>query len=100
MDPLTATLRSGMRDTAQRLGISDFWRWWTHELRALVPARLHNALQRWRLRPVIVFGPSEAVIWELAPSGDSVAYAEAARIPLQGDSNQVAQSGRAAIDAL
>ncbi len=90
-----------MRDTAQRLGLTDFWRWWSGELHGLVPSPLRNALQRRRLHPVLVFHNDVAVLWQLDGAGDAAPeYREAARIPLQGDAGATAQAGRAAIDAL
>jgi len=89
-----------MRDTAQRLGLIEFWRWWTGELSAFVPSPLRNVMARQRLRPIVVFGRDEATIWELDTSSDRLAYLPGTRVPLHGDATQTELSGRAAIDAL
>ncbi|MEO5700065.1 MAG: PilN domain-containing protein [Casimicrobiaceae bacterium] len=87
-----------MRESAERLGIPDFWAWWKTELAGLVPSRLRNRLQRWRGFPVVVFGPDVAVVWELASDDATLRYVETARIPLRGD--DAIQGGRAVVDAL
>ncbi|HZP67684.1 MAG TPA: PilN domain-containing protein [Rudaea sp.] len=100
MEPLTANLRTSLRDSAQRLGLADFWRWWTAQLATFVPLKARNAMQRRRLRPMVVFGADEAVVWELAHDAAELAYTPTIRIALQGDPAQVAQAARAAMDAL
>src|SRR5512141_2387547 len=100
MEQLTANFRVGLRESAQRLGLAEFWRWWTGELRTLLPRGLRAALQRWRLRPVIVFGPDAAVVLAPRPHEGSIAYVEVARVPARADAADVTQAGRAAIDAL
>ncbi|MEP6656710.1 MAG: PilN domain-containing protein, partial [Betaproteobacteria bacterium] len=100
MDQSTANYRHGLRAYAQRVHLPEFWRWWSAELRALVPAAPRNAMQRRRLRPVLVFHREAAVLWAPQTSAAGVAYVETARIPLQGDAAQVRESGAAAIDAL
>ncbi|MEP7206587.1 MAG: PilN domain-containing protein [Casimicrobiaceae bacterium] len=87
-----------MRESAQRLGIPEFWVWWKTELAGLVPSRLRNRLQRWRGFPVVVFGPDVAVVWELASDDSTLHYVETGRIPLRGD--DAIQGGRAVMDAL
>ncbi|MDQ6621757.1 MAG: PilN domain-containing protein [Pseudomonadota bacterium] len=89
-----------MRGVARRTGVSEFWRWWTGELRALVPRPLRNALQRWRARAVVVFRPDEVEIWRLTTAAGALAYTEPMRVSLRDDANQVAIAARAAIDAI
>jgi hypothetical protein len=43
------------RGFARRYGLTGFWRWWTHELAALVPAGPRAAVARRRMRPVLAF---------------------------------------------
>ncbi len=100
MDPSTANFRHGLRDYVQRLHLPEFWHWWSAELRALIPAAPRNAMQRRRLRPVLVFHREAAVLWAPQTTVAGVAYVETARIPLHGDAAQVRESGAAAIDAL
>ena len=100
MAAVTANLRTGIRDTAQRLGVIDFWRWWIDQLAPLIPAQLRNAVARQRLRPMIVFGRDEATLWELEAASDRIAYVPGARIPLHGEATQTELSGRAAMEAL
>src|SRR5918912_351814 len=101
MAALAANLRTSMRDTARRTGLADFWRWWTTELAGVVPAALRNVVARQRLKPMVVFGRDEAILWELENAhAHRLAYAPGARIPLHGDANEIAQAGRAAIETL
>ena len=65
-----------------------------------IPARLRNAVQRRRLRPVLAFGTDAAVLWVPAVANSHLAYKETARIPLSADPAAAARAGRAAIDAL
>ena len=84
MPPLLADFHRASRDAAQRLGITDFWRWWTAQLSGLVPTPLRNRLQRWGGHPAVLFDGDTAVVWELAPD-DSGRYVEVARIPVGGE---------------
>ncbi len=97
---LNANLRHAVRNSAQRIGFPEFWRWWTGELRSLVPAAPRHALQRRMLRPMVVFEPDSATLWEAQSSPSGVAYVQTTRIPLTGDPAQVMQAGRAALDSV
>ena len=89
-----------MRDSAHKLGLATFWRWWEGQLVPLVPAAPRTAVQRRRLRPVLAFESDVAVLWEPRVSDGVLAFAETERIPLSGDAAAVAQAGHAAIDRL
>ena len=100
MESASPNLWQQMRVAARRAGLSAFWRWWKGELAALIPARLHNAVQRRRLRPVLAFDADAAVLWVPAVANSHLGYKEAARIPLTADPAATAAAGRAAIERL
>src|SRR6266545_3239495 len=100
MDTASFNLRQGLRESAHQLGLAAFWRWWTGQLAALVPAALRVAMQRRRLRPVIAFDSTSAALWEPGTADGALAYVESARIDLAGDPAAVAQAGRAAIERM
>ncbi len=100
METASFSLRQGLRDSAHQLGLVAFWRWWVGQLAPLVPSAPRTALQRRRVKPVLAFDATSAVLWEPRPVDGKLAYAEAARIDLRGDSSAVVQAGRAAIDRL
>jgi general secretion pathway protein L len=100
METASFSLRQGLRDSAHQLGLVAFWRWWVGQLAPLVPAATRTALQRRRVRPVVEFDGTSAVLWLPRPANGKLAYAESARIDLRGDSAAVVQAGRAAIDRL
>ncbi|MET0682583.1 MAG: hypothetical protein ABWZ29_04490 [Casimicrobiaceae bacterium] len=83
---------------SRRIGLTSFWRWWAGELAPLVPRRLLNAIGRIRMRPVLEWGESDAVLWVPEVADGRLTYKEAALISLSGE--QDAAAGRAAIDAL
>ena len=86
-----------MHDAARRLGVSGFWQWWTRELDPLVPAAPRAALERRRMRPVVVFEGDHATLWRPSLEGGRAAMAPAATIALTGDAAGVAAAGRAAL---
>jgi general secretion pathway protein L len=89
-----------MRDSAQKLGLAAFWRWWQGQLVPLVPAAPRTAVRRLRIRPVLAFGAEAAVLWEPRVTDGVLAFAETARIPLAGDPASILQAGHAAVDRL
>ena len=100
MANLSADLRQRLRESAHRMGLPAFWRWWTGQLAPLVPAAPRAAFKRRMLRPVLAFAQDAAVLWVPRVSNGSLAYAAAAKVSLGGDSAAVQQAGRAMIDAL
>ena len=97
MEPASPDFRQRLRVALRRLGLTAFWRWWVDELAPLVPGRLRNLVGRMRMRPMLVWGDSEAVLWVPKVADNRLAYSEVARIPLTGDDDA---AGRAAIEAL
>jgi len=97
MKPASPDLRQRLRVVSRSIGLTALWRWWRDELAPLVPRRLRNAVGRIRMRPVLVWGESNAVLWVPEVADNGVAYKEAAQIPLSGDDDA---AGRAAIEAL
>jgi len=97
MEAASPDFRQRLRVASRRLGLTAFWRWWVDELAPLVPIRLRNMVGRLRMRPVLVWGESEAVLWVPKVTDGRLAYSEVARIPLTGDDDS---AGRAAIEAL
>jgi general secretion pathway protein L len=89
-----------LRDSAHRLGLASFWRWWIGQLIAIAPAAPRAALQRRRLRPVLAFDATTAVLWQPRVANGAVEYAQSARIDLGGDAAAVVQAGRGAVERL
>lgn len=89
-----------LRSVARRAGFSAFWSWWIGQLAPLIPAWMHNVVQRRRLRPVLAFDADAAVLWVPAVANGHLAYQEAARIALSADEAAVVIAGRAAIEGL
>ena len=89
-----------IRGAARRTGLSGFWSWWMGQLAPLIPARMHNVVQRRRLRPVLAFGTDAVVLWVPAVANSHLAYKEVARIALSADEAAVTIAGRAAIEGL
>lgn len=88
------------RDLARTLGVAGFWRWWAGELAALVPAGPRAAWQRRRMRPVVAFDGRRATLWRPVVQDGRLAMAELAAIALEGNADDVAAAGRAAIGTL
>jgi general secretion pathway protein L len=86
-----------LRDFARRHGLTGFWRWWTRELAALVPAGPRAAVARRRTRPVLEFAADAAKLWRPAVDGGHLGMAEVARIGLAGDPAAVAAEGRSVL---
>ena len=100
MEAANPDLWQRIRGVARRAGFSAFWSWWIGQLAPLVPARMHNVVQRRRLRPVLAFGADAAVLWVPAVANSHIAYKETARIALSADEAAVTIAGRAAIEGL
>ena len=80
MEAANPDLWQRIRGVARRAGFSAFWSWWIGQLAPLIPAPVHNMVQRRRLRPVLAFGADAAVLWVPALANSHLAYKEAARI--------------------
>jgi general secretion pathway protein L len=89
-----------LSEFARRSGLAEFWPWWTAQLNALVPPRPRAALERRRMRPVLVFEGDHATLWRPAMEGERAVMATATSIPLTGDAATVAGAGRAAMASL
>ena len=85
---------------ARRSGLAGFWPWWTAQLNALVPPKPRAALERRRMRPVLVFDGDHATLWRPGMEGDHAVMVTASTIPLIGDAATVAAAGRAAVASL
>jgi general secretion pathway protein L len=100
MEAANSDLWQRIRGTARRAGFSAFWSWWIGQLAPLIPEPMHNAVQRRRLRPVLVFGADAAVLWVPSLADGHLAYGEAARVALSADEAAVTIAGRTAIEGL
>lgn len=89
-----------LSEFARRSGLAEFWPWWTAQLNALVPPKPRAALERRRMRPVLVFEGDHATLWRPAMEGEHAVMATATTIPLTGDAATVAGAGRAAMVSL
>lgn len=94
------TLRTRTHELARRLGVAGFWTWWSRELDALVPGAPRAALERRRMRPVVVFSGDYATLWRPSLEAGRAAMVEDARIALAGDAAAAAAAGRAALAPL
>jgi len=88
------------RELARRLGVEGFWRWWLSMLASLVPAGPRTALERRRMRPVVAFDGDTASMWLPRTRDGRIVLEETGRVPLTGDSANVAADGRNALAAL
>ena len=100
MEHALNNLRQALREAAAKLGLPALWRWWLTELASLAPTAPRAALQRRRLRPILAFGDGVAVLWVPRIVDGALMLAEAARVPIGGDSAAIAHAGRALVDAL
>jgi len=89
-----------LSEFARRSGLAGFWPWWTAQLNALVPPRPRAALERRRMRPVLVFEGDHATLWQPAMQGERAVMAPATTVPLTGDAATIAGAGRAAVASL
>ncbi len=88
-----------LQELARRLGVAGFWRWWTAQLGACVPAEPRTALIRRRTRPVLLFDSTQATLWQPSRKGP-LQMTRTATIPLSGDTAAVVAAGRSAIGTL
>ena len=93
-------IRPRLSELARRSGLAGFWPWWTAQLNALVPPRPRAALERRRMRPVLVFDGDHATLWRPGMEGERAVMAPATTIPLTGDTATIAGAGRAAMASL
>jgi len=92
-------LGARLRDAGRRMGLPAFWTWWSRELDALVPAAPRAALERRRMRPVLVFAGDRVTPWRPAMVDGRPAMAPGDAVLLAGDAAQVAAAGSAALAA-
>ena len=96
----TSFKTSHARSLARRLRLSGFGGWWKRELAAAMPARLRNALERRRARPVLAFDGSRATLWQPSSSNGELRMVSVADIPLYADAPSVEAAGRVALAPL
>jgi general secretion pathway protein L len=89
-----------LAEFARRSGLAGMWTWWMAQLKALVPSKPRAALERRRMRPVLVFDGDHATLWRPAMDGERAVMRATTTIPLVGDAATVAASGRSAIATL
>jgi general secretion pathway protein L len=89
-----------LSELARRVGVAGFWPWWTAQLNALVPPKPRAALERRRMRPVLMFDGEQATLWSPSMEGDHAMMRAAASFALVGDAATVAADGRAAVALL
>ena len=89
-----------LSEFARRSGLAGFWPWWTAQLNALVPAKPRAALERRRMRPVLVFDGDHATLWRPGMEGERAVMLPATTVTLTGDAATVAGAGRAALASL
>ena len=89
-----------LSEFARRSGLAGMWLWWMAQLNALVPSKPRAALERRRLRPVLVFDGDHATLWRPAMDGERAVMRATTTIVLTGDTATVAAAGRAAIATL
>lgn len=92
-------LGARLRDAGRRMGIPSFWTWWSRELDALVPAAPRAALERRRMRPVLVFAGDRVTPWRPGTVDGRPAMSAGEPVLLAGDAAQVAAAGSAALAA-
>jgi len=88
------------RDLARRLGVAGFWRWWLRMLGSLVPSGPRTAIERRRMRPVLLFEGDTATLWQPTAVAGRLTLAEAGRVALGGDAAAVLSAGRTALAAV
>jgi general secretion pathway protein L len=89
-----------LAEFARRSGLAGMWTWWMAQLNALVPSKPRAALERRRMRPVLVFDGDRATLWRPAMDGERAVMRATTTIALAGDAATVAAGGRAAIATL
>jgi len=89
-----------LSEFARRSGLAGMWTWWMAQLNALVPSKPRAALERRRMRPVLVFDGEHATLWRPAMDGERAVMRATTTIALVGDAATVAANGRAAMATL
>jgi general secretion pathway protein L len=89
-----------LRGLARRSGVAGFFAWWTREIAAVMPAAPLAALERRRMRPVVVFASDHATLWRPAMEDGKPVMRAGAAIALGGDAAASAAEGRSAIATL
>src|SRR5258708_28825603 len=89
-----------LSELARRFGVAGFWRWWTAQLNAMVPPKPRAALERRRMRPVLLFEGAHAPLWTPSVEGEHAVMLPATTLALTGDAAFVANAGRAAVGSL
>src|SRR5690349_21044491 len=84
-----------MRDLARRSGLAAFFAWWMRELSVLIPAAPRAALERRRMRPVLVFAGDTATLWRPVMQQGRPVMQSATTISLANEAE-----GRAALASL
>lgn len=92
-------LGARLRDAGRRMGLPAFWSWWSRELDAIVPAAPRAALERRRMRPVLVFAGDHVTPWRPSMVDGRPAMAQGEPVALTGDAAHVAAAGSAALAA-
>jgi general secretion pathway protein L len=100
MTSAAINFRQRVRDSANRLGLPRFWRWWTGELAPLLPGASRAALQRRFARPVIELADGQAVFWRAEVNNGVARLAVTESVALTGDPQGVLAAGRAAVARL
>jgi len=99
-DLTLSALRPRLSEFARRSGLAGFWPWWTAQLNALVPTKPRAALERRRMRPVLVFDGDTATLWRPGMEGPRAVMLKATTVALTGDAATVAGAGRASVASL
>jgi general secretion pathway protein L len=100
MTSATINWRQRVRDSANRVGLPRFWRWWMGELAPLLPGASRAALQRRFARPVIELHDGQAVFWRAEINRGVARLAVTESVPLAGEPQAVLAAGRAAVARL
>jgi general secretion pathway protein L len=100
MTSATISFRQRVRDSANRVGLPRFWRWWMGELAPLLPGASRAALQRRFARPVIELADGQAVFWRAEVNNGVARLAVTERVALAGDPQGVLAAGRTAVARL
>jgi general secretion pathway protein L len=87
-------------DISRRLGVAGFGTWWADELSDIAPARLRKALERRRLRPVLLVDTERVTFWRPVLDADSYRMQEAGSLAVGTDLNAMANDGRAMLAPL
>src|SRR5437762_3353181 len=95
MTSATTNWRQRVRDSANRVGLPRFWRWWIGELAPLLPGISRAALQRRFARPVIELSNGQAQFWRPEINNGTARLSVTETVALTGDPAAVLGAGRA-----